>query len=84
MFDETASKKEVLDSAFSEDEFAVAADAIYYIQNLDYVYKLSVSSRKTEPVCPVSRDARAFPKLYCFGNDCYLFDSLGTPKSLTA
>lgn len=84
LFDEAAAKKEELDSAFSEDEFAVAENDIYYIKNLDTVYKLSVNSKKTEPICAVSREEGAIPKLYCFGNYCYLFDSLGTPKSLTA
>lgn len=82
LYDEAASKSEILDSEYLEDAFADTENDIYYIKNLENVYKLSMNTKKSVKVCPIDYKADSIPRLYCFGNDCYLFDGIETPRNI--
>ena len=84
LYDESTSKTEILDSDYSEYVFTQTETDIFYMKNLDFVYKFSMDSKETVEVCTVDYTLDSLPKLYCFGNDCYLFDGVKTPKNITS
>lgn len=84
LYDESTSNTEILDSDYSEDVFTQTETDIFYMKNLDFIYKLSMDSKKTVEVCAVDYTVDSLPKLYCFGNDCYLFDGVKTPQNITS